>query len=100
MRGISRATFRAEEGRSFRSAYGNPFFVMAELWIAVFWRNFGPRARSKHPRKKGEKPRPTPAATIKLARLNEPRKPDLGNLAWNFRLGVPEATRMSRWFRK
>lgn len=100
VRGLERATFRAEPGRSFRAAYRDPFAIMAELWIAMFWRNFGPRRPPRRALKPREQPRTTPAAALGPARSNEPRKPDLAHLAWNFRLGPDHAARMSKWFRK
>ena len=90
VRALMRASFRAEPGRSYRDAYRDPFAVMAEIWIALFWRNFGPR----------QQPRRSPAWSMGVARSNEPRKPDLATLAWDFRLGVHEAIRMSRWLQQ
>ncbi len=100
VRALERATFKAEPGRSFKNSPRNPFNLMAELWIALFWRNYGPRRPPRHKLKKGEKPRLVPAATMGLAQSNEPQKPDLATIAWNFRLGFSEATRMSRWLKR
>ena len=100
LRALMRASFRAEPGRSYRDAYRDPFAVMAEIWIALFWRNFRPRQRLRHRLEEGESPRRSPAWSMGVARSNEPRKPDLATLAWDFRLGVHEAVRMSRWLQQ
>ncbi len=100
VRALMRASFRAEPGRSYRDAYRDPFAVMAEIWIALFWRNFGPRQHLRHRLEEGESPRRSPAWSMGVARSNEPRKPDLATLAWDFRLGVHEAIRMSRWLQQ
>ena len=87
----------AAAGRSWRGAYRDPLAVAAELWIAVFWRNFGPRSVPRFRLKDGEEPRRSPAFSMGLARKNAPRKPNIAKLVWDFRLGLKEAEMMSKW---
>ena len=88
------------KGRSFKGSYWDPMVVAAELWIAVFWRNYGPRAVPRHRLKEGEEPRRSPAFSMGLARKNAPRKPNIAKLVWDFRLGLEEAKTMSQWLQK
>ena len=91
--GLHRAAFRARPGRSYLGAYWDPAVVCAELWIVLLWRNYGLRIKS-----------PTNTPPAKLMGLTTPKRnvPDLARLAWEFRLGVEHAARMSRrvrWLR-
>ena len=99
-RALERTNVRAEPGRSYRNAYRDPLAVCAELWIAMFWRNFGPRNTPRLRLKDGEQPRLTPAQSMEIGRSNDPWKPDLATLAWHFRLGIRDAVRMSQWLQK
>ena len=114
IRSFERASFRAKPGRSYRNANLDPFVLFAELWIAMLWRNFGPRhhpafrdealkEKDKTEReKKREKstPRPPPAWSMCLRRPKESGRPDLTDLAWEFRVGIEEVCRMNQWLRK
>ena len=100
VRAFQRASFRAEPGRSYRDSPRDPLALMAELWIAMLWRNFGPRHHLEYALEEGEEPRPPPAWSMGVAGPRKPRRPDLATLAWKFRLDIPHAVRMSRWLRK
>ena len=99
VRALQRASTSAT-GRSWHGAYKDPLVVSAELWIAMFWRNFGPRNTPRFSLKEGEEPRRTPAFSMELSRKNESRKPDLARLAWEFQLGLEHAETMSKWLQK
>lgn len=99
-RAFQRASFRAEPGRSYRDSPRDPFALMAELWIAILWRNFGPRHHLEYALKEGEEPRPPPAWSMGVGGPRKPRRPDLATLAWKFRLDLPHAVRMSKWLQK
>ena len=90
VRAFERSSFRAGPGRSYRDASKDPRNVLAELWIALLQRNFGPRLRAR-----GGEPR---AKAMGLARRNEPPL-DLGALAWDFRLDFSHAERIGKWLR-
>ena len=127
IRSFERASFRAKPGRSYRNANLDPFVLFAELWIAILWRNFGPRhhaefrdealkkkdklerARNragklakgaKKKKREKSKPRPPPAWSMGLRRPKEGYRPDLTTLAWEFRLGTEEVLRMNEWLQK
>ena len=91
--GLERASFRARPGRSYLGSYWDPAVISAELWIVLLWRNYGLRVKST---------RKTPPS--KKMGLTTPKRsvPDLVRQAWEFRLGVEHAARMSRrvrWLR-
>ena len=122
IRSFERASFRAKPGRSYRNANLDPFVLFAELWIAMLWRNFGPRhhpryrdaalkeqdkieraqkrAKGDKKKRKKSKPRPPPAWSMGLRRPKESGRPDLTALAWDFRVGIEEVVRMNAWLRR
>ena len=87
-KGVKRGQFRAKQGRSYQDAYVSPQVVLGELWIALLWRNYGVRYKTKR--------KVTPAKPMQLAGPTEP-VPDLVKLAWNYRLGLDEAANISLW---
>ena len=87
-RGAQRGKGRAEPGRSYRDAYAEPLVVLQEVWIVVLWRNYGVRIKTRR--------KVTPARPMRLMRPKE-KVPDLAKLAWDFRLGLKEARRISKW---
>ena len=66
IRSFERARTRAKPGRSYRNSNLDPFVLFAELAIAMFWRNFGPRHhaefRDKELQEKEKKEREQKAA--------------------------------------
>ena len=79
---------RALAGLESVSAVWDPRVIDAELWIQILWRNFGLRKKTKRSR--------PPAKALGLARKSE-GNPDLPGLAWDFRLGMSHAEKMSAW---
>ncbi len=90
VRALKRSSFRAAPGRSYRDASKDPRNVLAELWIALLQRNFGPRRRAR-----GGAPR---AGAMGLTRRNEAPL-DIARLTWGFRLDFGHAERISGWLR-
>ena len=88
---LSRPAFRASPGRGYRDARKSPLALSAELWAAVAAHNFGPRRRKRDA--------PPRAKAMGLVDGRE-RPVDLGAAAWEFRLGLGEAERISRWVRE
>ena len=88
VRGMRRASARAEPGRSYVEAYADPFAVLSELWIVLFWRNYRIRYRSAR--------QTSPARKLDLMPPKQ-SKPDPIGLIWNFQLGLKQATRISKW---
>lgn len=85
---VRRGSFRAAQGRSYQEAYVRPHVVLAELWIALLWRNYGVRVKTRN--------KVPPARPMKLTRPKE-SLPNLPRLVFDFRLGVKEAKRITRW---
>lgn len=86
--GLARRGTRALAGLESASAVWDPRVIDAELWIQILWRNFGLRRKTKRSR--------PPAKALCLARKSE-GNPDLPGLAWDFRLGMSHAEKMSAW---
>lgn len=91
VRAFERAAFRATPGRSYRDASKDPRAVTAELWLALLERDFGPRRRKGTGAARAE--------AMGLAGKSE-RYVDLGKEAWEFRLGISHAERISEWLAK
>lgn len=85
---VQRGKGRHRPGRSYKTAAQMPLNVMQELWLGILWRNYGVRFKAvkKIP----------PAKPMGLMRPKE-SDPDLVNLAWDFRLGLKHAQRMTKW---
>ena len=88
---LSRPAFRAKPGRGYRDVRKSPLALSAELSAAVTAHNFG-----RQRRKRKEPPR---AKAMGLVDGRE-RPVDLGAAAWDFRLGLGEAERISQWVRE
>ncbi len=82
---------RRATGQSYRGSYVQPAAILAELSIYLFARNYSRRRRTRQ--------EVIPAAAMGLARSNDDR-PDLPDRAWNFRLNVSHAKKMSAWLRR
>ena len=91
VRSFQRPAARALPGRGYLHSYLEPRIALAELWIALLWRNFGRRVRTTTP--------VPPAEPMGLARPGQ-AFPDLLHEAWTFRLDATCASRMSRWLRR
>jgi len=85
---LKRSQTRYKPGKSYRDSYVSPQVVQAELNIALAWRNYGARVKAAN--------KVPPAKRMELKRPKEDL-PDLLDKAWNFRLGIREARRMSKW---
>ena len=85
---LQRGRVRAKPGRSYKWAYVSPEVVMQEVWMTTTWRNYGVRVKSE---KKIPPARPMGLMTPKES------SPDLAALAWDFRLGLKHAERMTKW---
>ena len=90
VRAIARPLLRAS-GRSYRSNYIMPGVVNDELSVYLLRQNYDIRRKSSR--------QIVPAATWGLRRANEP-KLDMFKRAWDFRLGVRHAARISGWLRQ
>ena len=85
---LQRGRFKAKPGRSYKWASMLPEIVMQEYWLTMAWRNYGVRVKTAN--------RIPPAKPLGLMRQKE-SSPDLAALAWDFRLGLEHARRMTRW---
>ena len=85
---FKRSQTRAIPGKSFRDSYLLPQVALAELNIALAWRNYGARIKAAN--------KVPPARRMKLTRPKE-SLPSLLEKAWHFQLGIREARRMSKW---
>ena len=90
VRAIARPLLRAS-GRSYRSNYIMPRVVYDELSVYLLRQNYDIRRKSSR--------QIIPAATWGLRRANEPQL-NLFERAWDFRLGVRQAARISGWLRQ
>ena len=85
---VQRGKSRHRPGRSYKTAAQMPLNVMQELWMGLLWRNYGVRFKAVN--------KIPPARRMGLMRPKE-SDPDLLNLAWDFRLGIKHAERMTKW---
>ena len=88
VQGLRRSQTRHKPGKSFRDSYAFPQVVLSELHIALAWRNYGARIKAAN--------KVPPARPMKLTRDKE-SLPNLLEKGWNFRLGIKQARRMSKW---
>ena len=98
VRALSRASSRARPGRSFQGSYTKVDAVLGELWVYLMQRNHRLRKRTK------QKKIPAHALglmTEKQAVKTTQSRPaeHLSKIVMDFRLGLPQAGRMSRWHR-
>ena len=87
---FARPLLRSSPGRSYRSSYIDPRVLQNELSLYLLRQNYDIR--------RSQERQAIPAATWKL-RTPKERKLDMLDCAWNFRLGIKHARRISGWLR-
>ena len=90
VRSVERPRLSAS-GRSYRGSYVLPSVVLDELSVYLLRQNYTIRRKTRRP--------DVPARMVGLA-TPAARQPDLLDRAWNFRLGIAQAERISRWLRR